>query len=227
MAEDNLHLDFFFDPIFAKADVTHQPADSPPLATLAGDAPRNAVDAALDPVACSTAAAAAMEMDFRMDRMEDLDDSIRKALNAPQPLDTSTSGTLFSVSDCSSDSNTPPASNSPNLPTIQTKTDPRTPKPLAVGDPGIAKKNKKLSPSRFCHICGKKPHCPFRVCTSIEAGTCQKIVCTNCIARFHLQNQPDGWRCCHCANTCPKRAQCHYYSKTNRARHLRLVQTKN
>lgn len=85
------------------------------------------------------------------------------------------------------------------------------------------------TPSKFCHVCQKlqadKMHV---VCENMQAGRCRKVVCKKCCTTFGWDwkeiTAPDArWCCPHCTNSCPKRAQCYIYEKTNDRRRLGIM----
>lgn len=80
--------------------------------------------------------------------------------------------------------------------------------------------------SNHCHICQRSSKAvPVAVCANIRRGVCRKIVCELCFEMFDLDitkfsTAPDQsqWVCTHCTMSCPSRAQCWTYRKTNSRR---------
>lgn len=94
-----------------------------------------------------------------------------------------------------------------------------------------AAKFDKPKPSGFCHICSRTPK-NVRVipCANIEQGTCRKVICVKCFERFNLGNfqavvsdAGTNWSCTHCSKTCPERAQCSTYQRTNDKLRLKRI----
>ena len=100
---------------------------------------------------------------------------------------------------------------------------------------GVVQKTYNITrPSRFCHICGRKP----RESTSASCGRlllkhCRKVVCARCLMKYYSkqsysENAPVGeaprlsWECPHCKRICPDTAQCNVYGRSNYQRHLAL-----
>lgn len=89
---------------------------------------------------------------------------------------------------------------------------------------------KRPTPSKFCHVCGRKSHTvQVVVCSRIEDGMCRKVVCKYCMEKYEwdvevLSNEikRKSWICPHCTNGCVAKAQCNTYGKTNYKRHLKL-----
>lgn len=112
----------------------------------------------------------------------------------------------------------------------------------AVGAPAPAaaassrastKRYKSAAPSRFCHVCGRKAaNTRVAACGRLARGLCRKVVCELCFAKHGWQAAgllarpaPDPrWLCPHCAGTCPPKAQCGTYTRTNYKRHLALLE---
>eukprot|EP00180_Rhodochaete_pulchella_P001400 Plantae.Rhodophyta-Rhodochaete_pulchella.ctg22114.p1 GENE.Plantae.Rhodophyta-Rhodochaete_pulchella.ctg22114~~Plantae.Rhodophyta-Rhodochaete_pulchella.ctg22114.p1 ORF type:complete len:227 (+),score=19.52 Plantae.Rhodophyta-Rhodochaete_pulchella.ctg22114:738-1418(+) len=217
--EELLGLDFFLDQVLPKQELA-----LPPINANARTTPTETISVSEPLFPATKTALSTTPLEFQL---EQLDGCLSGSLFPAGPRPDEKSQSPLFISDSSSVSTSDPGDAATDKNLIQESvTGNKRPAPEVSVELSL-KKSKKLQPSRFCHICGKKPHCTVRVCTSIETGTCQKIVCTNCIHRFHLSNARDAWRCCHCLKTCPTRAQCHYYGKTNRARHLRIAQTKS
>lgn len=91
----------------------------------------------------------------------------------------------------------------------------------------------KPIPSRYCHICARTPKTVRNVvCAKMKTGYCRKVVCERCFNDYgwdwKAANEPtSNWICPHCVGKCPKRAQCHTYSKTNnRLRVKRIIEKK-
>lgn len=86
----------------------------------------------------------------------------------------------------------------------------------------VAKFSKPV-PSRFCHICSRKPNSVrVAVCPKIKDGTCRKVICEKCFQLYRYGNFVDAmqtdtadWLCPHCDNNCPDRAQCRTYQRAN------------
>lgn len=88
------------------------------------------------------------------------------------------------------------------------------------------KQYKRPTPSKFCHVCGRKTaNVPVAICRRITEGMCRKVVCRCCFEKYgwDLHDMTSGdWVCTHCRDTCVARAQCNIYGRTNYKRHLRL-----
>lgn len=91
----------------------------------------------------------------------------------------------------------------------------------------------KPMPSRFCHICSRTPKSVrLAVCSKIKFGTCRKVICEKCFAKYRYGNfdnaldvEESAWLCPHCNENCPARAQCRTYQRINdRLRVSRLKQ---
>mmetsp|Transcript_442 Transcript_442/g.1014 ORF Transcript_442/g.1014 Transcript_442/m.1014 type:complete len:294 (+) Transcript_442:558-1439(+) len=88
---------------------------------------------------------------------------------------------------------------------------------------GVHKIFKSPIPSKFCHICGRKPNERRRmiICKNNKDGSCRKITCEACLAKlerfspFEELQVAGTWSCSHCRRVCPPSAQCTYYSRTN------------
>lgn len=104
---------------------------------------------------------------------------------------------------------------------------------------------KRPTASKFCHICARKSvNVPVVVCSRIEEGLCQKVVCEYCLKKYgwgqekldptlRLQETESWdvgsrnewkrmWICPHCSGKCVARAQCNTYGRVNHRRHLKL-----
>lgn len=104
---------------------------------------------------------------------------------------------------------------------------------------------KRPTASKFCHICARKSaNVPVVVCSRIEEGLCQKVVCEYCLNKYgwghegldtirRLQEtgrkdvgprneRKRAWVCPHCRGMCVARAQCNTYGRVNHKRHLKL-----
>ncbi len=97
--------------------------------------------------------------------------------------------------------------------------------PLHVGDSG-QQTSKAKSPSRFCHVCVRPAsRFGFLICANTSAGACRKVVCKRCFLEFnwdwHAAANDPFWTCSHCAGTCPARASCFTYNKSNKKRNPR------
>jgi len=85
-----------------------------------------------------------------------------------------------------------------------------------------------LTPSTFCHVCGRPNSRGAQVvCSNIRLGQCQKAVCELCFQRngwtgFAEASAPGSkWQCCHCTDSCPEQARCYVYKKANKRRCIR------
>ena len=90
---------------------------------------------------------------------------------------------------------------------------------------------KNSEPSRFCHICGRKAiNLRVAPCGRIIGNHCRKVVCERCVEKHRLDDAPlhgepvASWSCPHCRASCPPKAQCNTYGRTNFKRHLALMQ---
>eukprot|EP00181_Compsopogon_caeruleus_P006054 CAMPEP_0184678912 /NCGR_PEP_ID=MMETSP0312-20130426/1738_1 /TAXON_ID=31354 /ORGANISM="Compsopogon coeruleus, Strain SAG 36.94" /LENGTH=389 /DNA_ID=CAMNT_0027128023 /DNA_START=221 /DNA_END=1390 /DNA_ORIENTATION=- len=76
-------------------------------------------------------------------------------------------------------------------------------------------------PSRHCHICARSASfVQLAVCGNLRKGICRKTTCEKCFQEFGWDwssaNDPSkNWLCTHCSKTCPDRAQCVIYKRTN------------
>lgn len=94
-----------------------------------------------------------------------------------------------------------------------------------------AAKFDKAKPSGFCHICSRTPkNVRIVPCANITQGTCRKVTCVKCVDEFNLGHvetdvgDPGTSRpCTHCSKTCPERAQCRTYQRTNDKLRLRRL----
>lgn len=92
------------------------------------------------------------------------------------------------------------------------------------------KQYKRPTPSKFCHVCGRKSeNIQVAVCSRIEQGMCRKVVCKCCFGKYgwdedvlHDEAKRRKWSCPHCEGRCVSKAQCNTYGKTNYKRHLKL-----
>mmetsp|Transcript_10513 Transcript_10513/g.21165 ORF Transcript_10513/g.21165 Transcript_10513/m.21165 type:complete len:297 (-) Transcript_10513:189-1079(-) len=87
---------------------------------------------------------------------------------------------------------------------------------------------KVKKPSKYCHLCGHTASVDHRVlCRNIAAGSCRKTICRSCFMNqgwsFDECARNPNWECSHCRNECPQRAQCTYYARTNKKRHVNLM----
>eukprot|EP00180_Rhodochaete_pulchella_P003659 Plantae.Rhodophyta-Rhodochaete_pulchella.ctg6451.p1 GENE.Plantae.Rhodophyta-Rhodochaete_pulchella.ctg6451~~Plantae.Rhodophyta-Rhodochaete_pulchella.ctg6451.p1 ORF type:complete len:352 (-),score=41.55 Plantae.Rhodophyta-Rhodochaete_pulchella.ctg6451:394-1449(-) len=94
------------------------------------------------------------------------------------------------------------------------------------------KSSKIKKPSKYCHLCGHTAPVDHRVlCRNIAEGTCRKTICRSCFLNqgwnFEECSQNPSWECSHCRGECPQRAQCTYYARTNRKRHISLMMKKS
>ena len=94
----------------------------------------------------------------------------------------------------------------------------------------------KPVPSRFCHLCSRtSPAVRHIVCGALAtSSTCRKVVCDRCFTTAGAAGingvtwdqavaAGPAWRCCHCVGSCPDRAQCRNYTRTNER--LRLMRS--
>lgn len=106
------------------------------------------------------------------------------------------------------------------------------PPPLQLPAPPTQrpKQYKKATPSRFCHVCGRKSaNIRVAICGRIARGLCRKVICELCFKRYgwdatNLLDAPPNpcWQCPHCTGMCVPKAQCNTYKRTNLKRHLAL-----
>lgn len=88
-------------------------------------------------------------------------------------------------------------------------------------------------PSNFCHVCQRyQKRNTFAICTNIKNGLCRKVVCHECFLSngWDWEKAMDNcksWCCPHCTDTCPRRAQCFTYGKTNNRRRLGIMKKRN
>mmetsp|Transcript_2674 Transcript_2674/g.4854 ORF Transcript_2674/g.4854 Transcript_2674/m.4854 type:complete len:321 (-) Transcript_2674:1431-2393(-) len=92
----------------------------------------------------------------------------------------------------------------------------------------VAPGSKSSQPSLHCHLCGHKSDKVERaICSGLRTGICRKSVCIACfIAQswdIHEALRDPEWKCPHCRNVCPARAQCVYYKQTNLRRTRRIA----
>lgn len=79
----------------------------------------------------------------------------------------------------------------------------------------------QATPSKFCHICQKSDKATVHaVCSNIHEGLCRKVICKGCCVQYgwdwmSANAAGTAWQCPHCMQTCPNRAQCKTYQKTN------------
>lgn len=80
------------------------------------------------------------------------------------------------------------------------------------------------TPSNFCHVCQKAQRLRSHiVCANIRRGLCRKVVCNQCCVENgwdwnNIDAYAETWLCPHCTDTCPPRAQCFTYERTNERR---------
>lgn len=102
------------------------------------------------------------------------------------------------------------------------------------------KQYKRPTPSKFCHVCGRKSHnVTVAICARIEDGMCRKVVCSFCFDKYGWDRSVldaatrnginkgavrTNWICTHCRGGCVAKAQCNTYGRTNYKRHLKLRQ---
>lgn len=103
----------------------------------------------------------------------------------------------------------------------------------ARADSRVQRRYRDARPSNFCHICQKfqKGHA-YVICANIQSGLCRKIVCKSCCFSFgwnwkEAMDSGNVWCCPHCTDTCPSRAQCFTYERTNKRRRLGIMKKRN
>lgn len=86
------------------------------------------------------------------------------------------------------------------------------------------------SPSRYCHLCSRKPEGDALICANFTERKCLKIVCKKCFdknkwswAEAREAEKMKSWTCCHCRGRCPQRASCSSYEHTNNVRRERKL----
>lgn len=91
------------------------------------------------------------------------------------------------------------------------------------------KRYKSATPSRFCHVCGRKAATTrVALCGRLIDGLCRKVVCERCIIKYNWEkdapvgkNTPDkNWSCPHCRGVCVPKASCSTYERINSKRKL-------
>jgi len=89
-------------------------------------------------------------------------------------------------------------------------------------NPAKAKKRyKRTTASKYCHICLRKESAVrMAVCSSINEGTCLKVICEVCFQKFgwnweEATCENTTWTCTHCREECPDTARCRIYEKVN------------
>jgi len=95
--------------------------------------------------------------------------------------------------------------------------------------PRSVRKYTNARASNHCHICQRSSKAvPSVACANIRRGTCRKIICELCFEAFNIDRAPpvasveeSTWLCTHCTLTCPRRAQCWTYRRTNSRRRER------
>mmetsp|Transcript_39021 Transcript_39021/g.154556 ORF Transcript_39021/g.154556 Transcript_39021/m.154556 type:complete len:171 (-) Transcript_39021:1537-2049(-) len=85
------------------------------------------------------------------------------------------------------------------------------------------KKYNDRTPSNHCHICSRSSGAvKMAVCANMHVGFCRKVICKLCCDTFNLgvekYDNNQNWLCTHCQGTCPSRARCFTYNKTNGGR---------
>ena len=86
-------------------------------------------------------------------------------------------------------------------------------------------------PSQHCHICSRKPtaESPHVCCGNLIYGRCRKTVCKRCFSQFNwditeaINAAPGSWKCPHCRDECPSRAQCVIYNRTSDRRRQKTL----
>lgn len=89
-------------------------------------------------------------------------------------------------------------------------------------------------PSQHCHICSRKPSAesPHVCCGNLMYGRCRKTVCKRCFSQFNwditeaINAVPGSWKCPHCREECPSRAQCVIYNRTSDRRRKRTLDSR-
>jgi hypothetical protein len=90
------------------------------------------------------------------------------------------------------------------------------------------KKEKVASPiqsSKHCHICARSGQASnLAGCKNLTSSGCRKVVCRKCfdalgLGAWEAVTAPTfAWACVHCTGSCPDKAQCAIYAKTNARR---------
>ncbi|EME31291.1 uncharacterized protein Gasu_15300 [Galdieria sulphuraria] len=93
--------------------------------------------------------------------------------------------------------------------------------------PQRKKQYSRVSPAKFCHLCARAASKNIRmiVCSNIQIGMCLKVTCEKCFQQNNWNfeeaiGNPDSWICTHCRGSCPYRAQCSIYQRTNHRRRV-------
>ncbi|GJQ08458.1 hypothetical protein GpartN1_g249.t1 [Galdieria partita] len=93
--------------------------------------------------------------------------------------------------------------------------------------PQRKKQYSRVSPAKFCHLCARAASKNIRmiVCSNIQIGMCLKVTCEKCFQQNNWNfeevfRNPDSWICTHCRGSCPYRAQCSIYQRTNHRRRV-------
>lgn len=93
--------------------------------------------------------------------------------------------------------------------------------------PQKKKQYSRASPAKFCHLCARAASKNIRmvVCSNIRIGMCLKVTCEKCFRQNSWNfeeafENPDSWVCTHCRGSCPYRAQCSIYQRTNHRRRV-------
>lgn len=103
---------------------------------------------------------------------------------------------------------------------------------LASGT-GIAqpkvRRYRQAKPSRFCHICARSAdNVEMIPCKNVKFGVCRKSVCAKCCGEYGCEvmvsdQAGKSVACPHCTKTCPPKAQCRTYQKTNEKRRITCI----
>eukprot|EP00871_Galdieria_phlegrea_P000089 jgi/Galph1/1080/GphlegSOOS_G5907.1 len=93
--------------------------------------------------------------------------------------------------------------------------------------PQRKKQYSRISPAKFCHLCARATSRSVRmvVCANINIGMCLKVTCEKCFQQYQWNfaeaiANPSTWVCTHCRGSCPDRAQCSIYQRTNHRRRI-------
>lgn len=93
--------------------------------------------------------------------------------------------------------------------------------------PQRKKQYSRVSPAKFCHLCARASNKNIRmvVCSNIQIGMCLKVTCEKCFQQngWNFEEafeNPKTWICSHCRGSCPFRAQCSIYQRTNHRRRV-------
>lgn len=116
----------------------------------------------------------------------------------------------------------------PSKPTAQTaenRTTNKKPDPLqSMEKAGLQMPGRSVKPAQFCHLCWRSTQrVNVVVCSNILFSSCRKIVCEKCFEKFGWDwaaatSEREHWICTHCRGSCPGKAQCYVYGRTNEKR---------